>query len=320
VRDYSKVSPRRWTGDTGRALRGQLEAQVVVDYLLTCQHANMLGVYYLPIAYLSVDTGMTIEGAWKGLRRAIEVGFCSYDEAAEVVWVHNMARDQIGDFLKSKDLRVSGVQREYDSLPNNAFLGRFFDLYGKAFLMERRREPKGLDSPLEGPSKYLGSQEQEQEQEQEQDGCTSPAGDGSAAPAEAAPKRSRDPKPDKPDHPAGSLPAAVASAIAADESLAPICKNPNTLAADLVAAAPGVDVVTEARKAAGWLRANPERRKTKGNDFLLRWMGRAQERCGGRGQLPFSANAATTPGIESDFVPPTDEQRAAAAAAFGGIL
>jgi hypothetical protein len=199
MRDYSKVSPRRWTGDTGRSLRGHLEAQVAVDYLLTCQHANMLGVYYLPIAYLSVDTGLTLEGAWKGLRRAIEVGFCSYDEATEVVWVHNMARDQVGEQLVAKDHRVAGVQREYNSLPNNAFLGAFFDVYGALFLMTGRRSSSPSTSPFQGAPKPLACQEQEQEQESEQEqegeceGASAPAAPPPPSPpkvtkAEKAPK------------------------------------------------------------------------------------------------------------------------------------
>lgn len=120
--------------------------------------------------------------------------------------------------------------------------------------------------------------------------CTSPTGDGSAAPVEATTRKRRAQVADAADHPAGSAAAAVATAIRGDVSLSPICKNTNTLAADLVAAGPGVDVVTEVRKAGAWLRANPERRKTKGNDFLVRWVGRAQDQRGGRaGQLPFSA-------------------------------
>jgi hypothetical protein len=162
MREYAKISPRRWTGNTGRALRGHLEAQLVVDYLVTCQHANMLGVYYLPIAYLAVDTGLTQEGAWKGLRQAIEVGFCRYDEAAEVVWVLNMAREQVGD-LDAKDNRCKGIQKEYDALPDNAFLGAFFDAYVDAFHMTARRGA----TPLRAPSEPLRSQEQEQEHEQE---------------------------------------------------------------------------------------------------------------------------------------------------------
>lgn len=93
MRDYAKVAPQFWIGATGKALRkAGAEAQVVALYLLTSPHANMLGLYYLPTVYLIHETGLGEEGASKGLQRAIEAGFCSYDEASEVVWVHEMAR------------------------------------------------------------------------------------------------------------------------------------------------------------------------------------------------------------------------------------
>lgn len=50
MRDYAKVSPRFWLGETGRELRkAGAEAQVVAFYLMTSPHANMLGLYYLPV-------------------------------------------------------------------------------------------------------------------------------------------------------------------------------------------------------------------------------------------------------------------------------
>ncbi len=165
MRDYGKVTSKFWIGTTGRELRGNMEAQIVAAYLITSPHSNMIGLYYLPAMFLAHETGLSIEGAWKGLRRAIEAGFCSYDEASEVVWVHEMARFQIGDALKAEDKRCVGIQREYDDVPQCIHLKAFFEKYGDAFHLTKCR---GCDSPFEAPSKPLRSQEQEQEQEQEQ--------------------------------------------------------------------------------------------------------------------------------------------------------
>ena len=88
MRDYAKVSPAFWMGETGRKLRGMgSEVQLVALYLLTSPSANMIGLYYLPIPVLCHETGMSREGASKALRRAFEGGFASYDEASETVWV-----------------------------------------------------------------------------------------------------------------------------------------------------------------------------------------------------------------------------------------
>lgn len=151
---YSKLSSRFWTGDTGRALRGDAQAQVIATYLITSPHANMLGFYYLPLAYIASDTGIPSEGASKALRRLIDGGFCRYDEAAEVVWVVEMARIQIGESLEPKDKRVVSIRREYESLPNNRFLQDFCDFYGKSFHLGRARPLKGAcEGASQAPSK-----------------------------------------------------------------------------------------------------------------------------------------------------------------------
>lgn len=173
MRDYAKVSPQFWIGATGKALRAAgIEAQVVAMYLMTNPHANMLGLYYVPTMYIAHETGMTLEGTCKGLQRASEAGFCEYDEASEVVWVHEMARFQIADNLKANDNRCKGVQAEYDALPENPYLAPFFERYGESFHMESCR---GKGRGLQGALKPLRSQEQEQEQEQDQEQTSAPA-------------------------------------------------------------------------------------------------------------------------------------------------
>jgi hypothetical protein len=81
----------------------------------------MIGLYYMPLAFLSHETGLTIEGAKKGLNSAIKAGFCKYDEHSEMVWVIEMATHQIGDALKPGDKRCAGVQNEYDKVSDNLF-------------------------------------------------------------------------------------------------------------------------------------------------------------------------------------------------------
>ena len=169
MRDYGKVSPQFWIGSTGKDLRAAgLEAQIVAMYLMTSPHANMLGLYYIPKLYIAHETGLGEKGASKGLQRAIEAGFCAYDEASEMVWVFEMARYQIANRLKPDDKRCVGIQNEYNALPANPHLEPFFDKYESSFnLTERRQKTPKTTSPFQAPSVPLRSQEQEQEQEQE---------------------------------------------------------------------------------------------------------------------------------------------------------
>jgi hypothetical protein len=142
-------------------------------YLMTSPHANMLGLYWVPIMYVAHETGLGMEGASKGLQRAIEAGFCGYDEASEVVWVYEMAKYQVAESLVPTDKRCIGIQNEYNSLPANPFLAAFFVKYRAAFNMTKQR---GILSPMEAPSEPLRSQEQEQEQKQEKEHITNPDG------------------------------------------------------------------------------------------------------------------------------------------------
>lgn len=167
MRDYATVAPQFWLGKTGRELRKQgAEAQVVSFYLMTSPHANMLGLYYLPILYIAHETGLGLEGASKGLKSSIEAGFCSYDEDTEMVWVHEMAAYQVGRSLKPGDNRCAGVRNEYMSLPENPFLSSFYERYKTDFHLNLKRESCQIS---EGASKGLRSQDQEQDQEQDQD-------------------------------------------------------------------------------------------------------------------------------------------------------
>jgi hypothetical protein len=180
MRDYAKVAPSFWTGRTGRALRGNAEAQIVAMYLMTCPHANMIGVFTCPLIYIAHETGLPLEGASKGLQSLIEAGFCSYEADLELVWVHEMARFQIGDSLKPTDNRTAGVRNEYDRIPRSLIRQGFHARYRHVYhLLDEVFE----EEKTEAPSKPLVSQEQEQEieQEQEQDKSSS-SSNGSTTP------------------------------------------------------------------------------------------------------------------------------------------
>ena len=154
MREYGMLGPGFWIGATGKRLRGSRAAQVVAAYLISSPHANMLGLYYLPMPFLVHETGMSFEEASEGLQRCIEAGFCRYDEASEFVWVLNMALYQIGSDLSPKDNRCKGVQAEYDRMPQNPFLSDFYERFSGVFHMTSCRESrKGSERGSEGATK-----------------------------------------------------------------------------------------------------------------------------------------------------------------------
>jgi hypothetical protein len=169
MRDYGAVSPKFWTGGTGKALRGDAQAQLVALYLMTSPHANMIGVYYCPVDYIAKETGLSIEGASEALRRLSKEDFCTYDAEAEWVFVHNFAANQIGESLKPDDKRVKGIANEIAKVPNGLCLAAFKARYASAFHIPASPSEAPSEAPSKGQQKPLRSQEQEQEQEQKQE-------------------------------------------------------------------------------------------------------------------------------------------------------
>lgn len=198
MRDYARISPRFWIGETGRQIRsGGIESQLVALYLLSSPHSNMIGLYWQPVTYIAHETGIPIEEATKALASLCESGFCQYDQQTEVVWVREMARFQVADRLKPKDKQIVGVQNAYNDVPANPFLAAFFERYSEAFSMTRARA-------YEGASKTLGSKAQAQAQEKAQ---AQIAPESQATPGATAGK-----SPGKPETPTAATWAAYSSA------------------------------------------------------------------------------------------------------------
>lgn len=150
MREYGTVSPQFWIGETGKSLRGNVEAQLVALYLMTSPHANMIGVFHCPTDYIAKETGLGLEGASKGLARLIEGEFCRQDGVTEEVFVVRMAAYQIGEQLSPKDKRCIGVARELDKVMSSKLRQGFHAIYSGAFHLPKLGKKI---SPIEAPSK-----------------------------------------------------------------------------------------------------------------------------------------------------------------------
>jgi len=149
MRDYGKVLPQYWIGETGRRLRAAgRDAQLLGLYLLTCPSANMLGLYYLPLPLLAHEIGMDAATVTQALARIAEAGFAYYDAASEMAWIPEMARFQLGSGLKKDDNRVRAIHREYQALPAHPFLQAFYEKYRTAYHLE---PPRVCSSPRMAP-------------------------------------------------------------------------------------------------------------------------------------------------------------------------
>lgn len=146
MRDYAKVRPKFWTQGTGKRLRGDADTQVVAHYLMTGPTGHMTGVFYCPLPTLCHETGVSLEGASKALRRLAEEGFAFFDPTFDLMWVPNMAREQIGASLKPRDNLVPNICKHLAKLGNHPFCMDFVHRYQGPYNLP----PELVGRPLEG--------------------------------------------------------------------------------------------------------------------------------------------------------------------------
>lgn len=154
MREFCKFSPEFWGGHMHEKIKklGK-DALLLAVYLKTNRHTNMLGVYYLPLAYASHDTGIAIEEIQQLLEELSGINFCHYDPLHGIVWVVDLGFIQTGGPLKGHDKRVIQLQKQYEALPRLIFLQALYEKYQTAYHL--RGSPAEIfpeTSPLEGPS------------------------------------------------------------------------------------------------------------------------------------------------------------------------
>lgn len=152
MRAFASIAPTIWTSETGREWR-RLGAsyQVLGLYLITNPHANIYGLYYLPMVIVTEETGLQRATVVKVLQAFADQEYARYDEPSEWVWVQNMAARQlqVTSLPNPRDPRAVGVRRWYERCPANPFLGPFFDHYHTLFDLDVRRDTGRALAPIE---------------------------------------------------------------------------------------------------------------------------------------------------------------------------
>lgn len=150
MRDYGKLSPFFWTRGSGKRLRGDPEAQVVAAYLSTSPSANMIGIYYVALVTISNDTGVALERVREALGRIERAGYAFYDFDAELVWIPNHARFELGATMTPGDKRRKRLIVELTQVGDHRFADAFARLYGGPYgisLEPPSRPPPPPDPP-----------------------------------------------------------------------------------------------------------------------------------------------------------------------------
>lgn len=143
---YGVLFPRFWEGTTGRQIQGKgRDAVILAAYLASCRHANMIGLYELPIVFLERELTV-LKGRpliMKAFQALEDVSYATYDLGTEHVWVREMARIRLGlapgDTIATKDNKHRAVLRLYAAAKPNPFLAPFHERYQESLQLDKMR-------------------------------------------------------------------------------------------------------------------------------------------------------------------------------------
>ena len=108
--------PMFWPGDLGQKLQAEpVTVRLVASYLVQSPSASWVGLFYLPLSFMTRDLGITEDEARGSLARLAAIGFAYYQEATGFVWVPDLALYIAGDRPDPKDKRAVKVRQESPS-------------------------------------------------------------------------------------------------------------------------------------------------------------------------------------------------------------
>jgi hypothetical protein len=115
---YYPVWPKYWRGSRRK---WDDRHKLLGLYLLTCEHRNLEGLYYLPAAYIAADIGWSQQTAERTLAGLVTEGFCQYDADAEVVFVPKALAYQ----APKTDNQITGALRSLEAVPSSCLWQAF---------------------------------------------------------------------------------------------------------------------------------------------------------------------------------------------------
>lgn len=92
MRKYGKIETGFWRNPKVRALSD--DGKLLLAYLFSCPHANALGCFVLPMAYIADDMKWSVKKSAETLSELLSNGFVTRDEACDLIlirgwWGHN---------------------------------------------------------------------------------------------------------------------------------------------------------------------------------------------------------------------------------------
>lgn len=157
MRDYGVVHTSFWS--SGAMCDASDDARLLALYLLTGQHANMIGCFRLPDGYVSEDLRWPLERVSKAFDELFRIGFATRETSSKWVFIHKfLAWNPLGNPNQG-----IGALRLFIQVPDKcSFKPDLARVLDEAISHLDKEKLKGCERVLEP----FRNQEQEQEQEQ----------------------------------------------------------------------------------------------------------------------------------------------------------
>lgn len=244
---YTKTNSSIWVEMKQDGLSDR--AKLLMNYLMTNDHRNVIGVYRIPYAYAASDLGWSIETVSKGFGELIDKGYIQYDDRVEMVLIYT--------FLEHNPLEnpnvIKSAVKLVEKLPKTVLLSDFERVL-KGF-GERYKALYQTVSNTENRIQNTENRMQKYCTEQKNAPCQQPSEEKAQQeePVEEVVER---------------LPLNTGDYPITQKQLE-----------EWERIYPAVDIPSELRKMHGWLLANPKRRKTKTGimRFVNSWLSREQD-------------------------------------------
>lgn len=184
---YRKVDVGIWEGDLAAQINGDAELWCICTYLLTNRQNRMgLGLYRLPLVYISEATGLALETCRRCVVDALPTRFARYDDASKTVFIVEQARHEWGEAPNGDRNDVKGMVKvlldTVADLRKSPLVQDFYDRYGDGWASVLPTRPEAVADALETRPESVNDasasaeslsrkfpQEQDPDPEQEQD-------------------------------------------------------------------------------------------------------------------------------------------------------
>ena len=135
-RSYGTIPSEVWLGiEIPGFLSLTADAKLVVIYLLSSPHANMLGLYWLPLPYMAREMRLSEERIGAAIETLEAAGMVKYDAASEHIFVKHFVKTQVlgqHDGLTANNNQVTAARTIFAGLPNTPLKDDLIAAYGKA--------------------------------------------------------------------------------------------------------------------------------------------------------------------------------------------